>query len=339
MTQLPSSPLYGVNLGGWLVLEKWMTPSLFDGYAVEDERGFMRQKGARERLRQHRDSFVAEDDLYWLSTHGVTAVRVPVGYWIFGDETPYEKSVEYLDWLVEKAGVYNLHVIIDLHRAPGAPDGHDTGNETAPYAWFDDQTLQEKTLEVLERIAKRYGQYDHVWGIEMLNEPRIQWWRVKNTQQFYRAAYRRMIPHMRPGMAVIYSDGFWPLWMNGAVRALPDHPVVMDVHFYHFSVPFDGWRTLGGHLRKVRRRQWLIKWLVRKQPIIIGEWSGVISGRKMRRVPDSRQRVFESSYLRLQRDIQHVAEGQFYWNYKTEHPGIWNYRSLVETRGVDASDR
>lgn len=104
--------------------------------------------------------------------------------------------------------------------------------------------------------------------------------------------------------------------MNGAVRALPDHPVVMDVHFYHFSVPFDGWRTLRGHLRKVRRRQWLINWLVRKQPIIIGEWSGVISGRKMRRVPDSRQRVFESSYLRLQRDIQHVAEGQFYWNYK-----------------------
>lgn len=29
--------LQGVNLGGWLVLEKWMTPSLFDGTTAADE--------------------------------------------------------------------------------------------------------------------------------------------------------------------------------------------------------------------------------------------------------------------------------------------------------------
>ena len=29
--------LRGVNLGGWLVLEKWMTPSLFAGLQAEDE--------------------------------------------------------------------------------------------------------------------------------------------------------------------------------------------------------------------------------------------------------------------------------------------------------------
>ena len=27
----------GVNLGNWLVLEKWMSPSLFDGTTAEDE--------------------------------------------------------------------------------------------------------------------------------------------------------------------------------------------------------------------------------------------------------------------------------------------------------------
>ncbi len=334
MSHIPPS-LYGVNLGGWLVLEKWITPRLFEGYDAEDERAFMHQKGARERLKHHRDTFITEDDLRWLSTHGVTAVRVPVGYWLFGEESPYEKSVDYLDWLVNKASVYNLHVIIDLHRAPGAPDGHDTGNEAAPYAWFRDRALQQKTLDVLEQIAKRYGHYDHVWGIEVLNEPHIQWWRVKNTRQFYRTAYRRMIPYMRLGMAVIYNDGFWPLWMNGAVRAMHDHPVVMDVHFYHFSVPFDGWRSLAGHLRKTRRRQWLMTWLTRKQPIIVGEWSGVISGHKMRHVPQKQQRLFESSYLRLQSQIHQVAAGQFYWNYKTESPGIWNYRSLVEADRVD----
>ena len=27
----------GVNLGNWLVLEKWMSPGLFDGTTAEDE--------------------------------------------------------------------------------------------------------------------------------------------------------------------------------------------------------------------------------------------------------------------------------------------------------------
>ena len=27
----------GVNLGNWLVLEKWMSPELFDGTSAEDE--------------------------------------------------------------------------------------------------------------------------------------------------------------------------------------------------------------------------------------------------------------------------------------------------------------
>ena len=27
----------GVNLGNWLVLEKWMSPHLFDGTTAEDE--------------------------------------------------------------------------------------------------------------------------------------------------------------------------------------------------------------------------------------------------------------------------------------------------------------
>ena len=32
----PTQKLRGVNLGGWLVLEKWMTPSLFEGLQATD---------------------------------------------------------------------------------------------------------------------------------------------------------------------------------------------------------------------------------------------------------------------------------------------------------------
>jgi len=48
----------GVNLGNWLVLEKWMKPEVFEGTTAEDETELMRQLGeARfERMKAHRDS-------------------------------------------------------------------------------------------------------------------------------------------------------------------------------------------------------------------------------------------------------------------------------------------
>jgi glucan 1,3-beta-glucosidase len=331
-----NKPFYGVNLGGWLVLEKWMTPGLFAGYAVDDERSFMREADSRQRLRRHRETFIAEDDIRWLAEHGIDIVRVPVGYGLFGNEAPYEACVDRLDWLIECTAQYDIQVIIDLHRAPGSPDGHDTGGEIVPFAWFTERALREQTLDVLERIAQRYGRHRNVWGIELLNEPRVSLRRLGVLRRFYREAYAKITPHMRPGMAVIFNDGFHPLWLNGVIRSDGVHPPVMDVHFYHFSVPFDGWRSLAGHMRKVRRRLWMLAWLHRRQDVIIGEWSGVIAGEKMRNVPREQQGPFEDRYIREQQRVHQYAEGQFYWNYTTQEPGIWNYRSLVEMERVNA---
>ena len=40
----------GVNLGGWLVLEKWMTPGLFAGINAVDEYTFMQTPGAAKKI-------------------------------------------------------------------------------------------------------------------------------------------------------------------------------------------------------------------------------------------------------------------------------------------------
>jgi glucan 1,3-beta-glucosidase len=58
MTSSASSPparLRGVNLGGWLVLEKWMAPSLFAGLDATDETTWCVELGrdATARLRAH----------------------------------------------------------------------------------------------------------------------------------------------------------------------------------------------------------------------------------------------------------------------------------------------
>ena len=45
----------GVNLGNWLVLEKWMSPALFEGTTAEDEYYLARQlpPGVYEAPRTH----------------------------------------------------------------------------------------------------------------------------------------------------------------------------------------------------------------------------------------------------------------------------------------------
>src|SRR5205823_10388158 len=89
----------GVNLGNWLVLEKWMSPKLFAGTQAEDETQLcsdLAPVAKRERLKVHRDSYISERDFAYLANRGIDAVRIPVPFFIFGDYEPYVGCIEYL---------------------------------------------------------------------------------------------------------------------------------------------------------------------------------------------------------------------------------------------------
>jgi len=74
----------------------------------------------------------------------------------------------------------------------------------------------------------------------------------------------------------------------------------------------------------------LIKSLQKKQPIIVGEWSVTISGDKLQQCNEAEEwRVFEK-HGRVQLELYAQTAGWFYWTYKTDGRGIWNFRSLIE---------
>ncbi len=92
---VPGDRLRGVNLGGWLLLEKWITPSLFAGLAATDETTYCAELGldeATRRLHHHWQTFITRDDFAWLARTGINAVRLPVGHWLFGPDYPYHRS-------------------------------------------------------------------------------------------------------------------------------------------------------------------------------------------------------------------------------------------------------
>lgn len=120
-----SQKVQGVNLGGWLVLEPWITPSIFQPWAdskqVVDEYTFTATVGkqrAQSQLSAHWNSFITEDDFRQIAAIGLNHVRIPIGYWAVNPqpEDPYvQGQLEFLDKAVGWANTHNLKVMLDLH--------------------------------------------------------------------------------------------------------------------------------------------------------------------------------------------------------------------------------
>ena len=71
----------GVNLGNWLVLEKWMNPALFEGTTAEDEYWLPRQLSKEvyeARIKIHRSEYITERDILFLETESrlLDALRI-----------------------------------------------------------------------------------------------------------------------------------------------------------------------------------------------------------------------------------------------------------------------
>lgn len=318
--------LRGVNLGGWLLLEKWMTPSLFEGVQAVDEYTFMKTSAAATKLDRHRREFITEEDFKWLASHGINAVRIPVGYWILKDDGPYVQGVKYLDWAIKTAKKYGIWVVIDLHGAKGSQNGHDNSGQVGKSDWFKHIEYREQTISVLESIAKRYKDAENLWGVELLNEPKIGLFQFK-LRRFYKKACERISKAAGPHVKIVFHDAFTPRLMSGAIKG---KNVVMDIHWYQFTVLFSRFYTLKSYFSKVIRRKNLLTHLQKRQPVIIGEWSVTLSGEILKGLTKSEEQEAFKTHAALQVDAYAGAAGWFYWSYKTEGRGIWNFRSLVE---------
>lgn len=116
-----SKPVRGANIGGWLVLEPWITPSIFQpfGGSVIDEYTLCQQApNAESILQSHWANWVGLADFQKLAEAGFNLVRIPIGYWAFQkyDGDPYIPGAqEFLDQAIGWARQTGLKVWIDLH--------------------------------------------------------------------------------------------------------------------------------------------------------------------------------------------------------------------------------
>jgi len=247
--------LRGVNLGGWLVLEPWITPSIFQKYpmsdGIVDEYTLCEKLGAQEAhdnvLKPHWDNWIQWKDLKKIADSGFNHVRIPVGYWAYDNsDSPYsDGAAPYIDAAIDWARSVGLKVMIDLHGAPLSQNGFDNSGQRIDTpgkpGWQQGDSVQ-KTLAVLQKMQDKYGdaKYDDVIaGVELLNEPLTPVLDLQQYKKFVRDGFSQQRKSSQ-SRVVIVQDGFQqPDSYNGFLTPSDNDAqnVAVDHHEYQVFTP------------------------------------------------------------------------------------------------------
>jgi glucan 1,3-beta-glucosidase len=344
----PDMRLRGVNLGGWLVLEKWMKPSLFERLEARDETTWCVELGreAPARLLAHWESFITREDFAWLAEVGINAVRIPVGHWIFGPPYPYhpkyganrhpfvEGGIEVLDRALDWARELGLRVVLDLHAAPGCQNGFDNGGIQDVCEWHTREEYLAHSVDLLGRLAERYRANSCLHAIEVLNEPR---WDVPTDllEAWYLRAYEAIRAHCAPEhVAVVFHDGFRShREYLGFMRPPAFRNVVFDVHRYQCFERADIDMDIDQHLHKAG-----VAWKAEADeiqrelelPAIVGEWSLGLDRSTFEGMDAFQEQAACRAYAAAQLLAFEHYRGWFFWSYRTETTPAWCFRECVE---------
>ncbi|TDH70334.1 hypothetical protein CCR75_002904 [Bremia lactucae] len=177
----------GANLGGWLVLEPWITPTLFYQFLSTQERygdkapektamdmftfcTALGKKEANRQLRIHYTTWVTEADLKEMAQAGVNSLRVPVGDWMFNPYEPYigctEGAIEALDRVADLANKYKIDLLLDIHGLVGSQNGFDNSGMASSVKWKSIASTHTSDTTTFEhwslRSAEWAGEFDPV---------------------------------------------------------------------------------------------------------------------------------------------------------------------------------
>lgn len=207
--------------------------------------------GARQRLINHYDTFVTEQDFAEIAAAGLNWIRLPIGYWAVSTEAgePFLQGVSWSYFLkaIKWARKYGLRINLDLHNVPGSQNGYNHGGRLGVFNFLNSPSglvSGQRALQIIATISEFLAQPDisnvvPVFGI--LNEPNIPMGiGMDSVRRFYSEVYNIVRNASQTGAGhgpfISYHDGFmglssWSGFMQGGDR------VAWDLHPYVCFVP------------------------------------------------------------------------------------------------------
>jgi endoglucanase len=169
--------LRGVNLGGWLVFEDWMTP-MDAGEELKDDWHLREVLAGRfpaddSLIASYEDAWITIADLDNIARLGFNVVRLPFWYRNLQEENgtwrtePFKK----IDWLVANAWKRHIYVILDFHGLPGgqSTEAH-TGRGGKNELWNNNENLRRST-DIWRAVAEHFKNNPAVAAYDLINEP------------------------------------------------------------------------------------------------------------------------------------------------------------------------
>lgn len=349
---------FGVNFGGCFVGEKWIFHGAFpEGTECEleavEEGTKNNQNDYKASLEKRWSEYATEDDWKWLHDHGVTAVRIPVGYWHVdgGKYTHATKFERYSDvysnaWkifkqkFVEPAASHNIGILVDLHGVPGGANGDaHSGEQRGGQAQFwDNDGYQKLATDALAFIARDLKHYDNIAGIQVVNEAQFSD-SAKSQKSFYARAINA-IRHEDASVPVVILDGWWPdqwvQWIQSEQKGDRSIGVVVDHHCYRC---FDDKDKQKGADQVIDDLEGDLLTNLSDSgngvDFMVGEWSCVLDGATWDRshVDDAKRAEIVKRYGQKQLQlIFQRSSALYFWTYKFEAGlgGEWDFRHMVD---------
>ncbi|KAJ2835253.1 hypothetical protein FBU31_001678 [Coemansia sp. 'formosensis'] len=335
----------GVNIGGFLVPEFWITPSLIADIPEPKPNDYLQlctrlgPEATLSLMRRHWESWVTEAEIQRLAMAGITHLRIPLGHWEFvdSDEGYVRGGLPYFKRLVYWANRYGLKVIPDMHTAPGSQNGFDNSGSTSGVNWTKDPrnvSLSKRALQtMLKYIASDPILLATTDAVDMLNEPFIdsldfgQLWEYDTGGHILVSSGLGKIP---PVVSIV-DRGFkefswwqsrWPRDWNSKYA-----DAWLDAHLYHvFDRNIDDW-PLESHLRLVCQNGRDLKANSTSFPIVVGEWSLALPQAALRGRENEARRRFAEAQL----DAYELGgAGWIFWCFKTEVSPEWSFLDALD---------
>ncbi|EPB82458.1 hypothetical protein HMPREF1544_10797 [Mucor circinelloides 1006PhL] len=241
----------GINLGGWLVLEPFITPKLFEQFGpndtVVDEWSLCERLGPEEakiQLQHHYETFITEADFKRIAEMGFNHVRIPTGHWAV-QVLPDEPYVPFISWQYLLQGVqwarkYGLRVMVELHTAPGSQNGWNHSGKAGMVGFLngtEGESNADRTLQIATEMIRFFDKPEWTNVVPLfgvLNEPAMMKIPAAKVKSWYQTSYNAIRKLLGPGRGprLTYHDGFYPLNSWNGFFGKQYERVILETHLY-----------------------------------------------------------------------------------------------------------